>query len=94
MKRADLLLAALALAAGLTLGACFGSSCLDPATLDYALSTTTYETEASGVGDYVPDGDAVTVRVDAAAETVTLSFTEDGRPVVVRYDVVSVDLPE
>ncbi|MCB9597155.1 MAG: hypothetical protein H6719_30810 [Sandaracinaceae bacterium] len=91
MSRADVLIAALALVCGLALGACLSTPC-DYSGLDYSLTDTEYVARRFVVGTYSVDDD-VRVRVDPAAETVTLSFTSEGRAMVARYDIVSFDRP-
>lgn len=93
MSRADRILAALALASGLFLGACLSSPCTPGGELfDYSLADGEYIASRFAVGTYSVDGD-VRVRLDTAAETVTLSFTSEGRAMVARYDIVSFELP-
>lgn len=89
----DRWIAAVALVVGVSLGACFGSECLDESELDYTLGVTRYEATAAEIGVYAPDDDVV-MRVDEASEQVTLTFTEDGAPIEIVYDIVEVAFPE
>ena len=94
MSRADAALAALAFLCGIGFGGCVLSGCPE---LDYTLRDAVYQGTASpsgwtAIGDYGID-DMLVVDIDAVGQTATLSFTDEGRAIELRYDVTGIVAP-